>query len=122
MPDILIPDTADSNPDPQQTEQLEHAVADMQEAVAHYRTCAGDIDLDFEKANENRRLSLDDLPYGEEMVRTEALPARLCHAATLLEAESVSMAAFNEARAIVLEAHETLEDCTSLPPDMCAPD
>lgn len=122
MPDILVPDEADSNPNSEQTEQLEQAVAEMQEAVSHYRSCAGEIDDDFRKANEHRRLSLDDLPYGEEMVRTKGLPASLCHAAQLLEPEPVSMAAFNEARAIVIEAHETLEDCTSLPPDTCEPD
>ncbi|ALS60164.1 hypothetical protein [Pandoraea norimbergensis] len=122
MSDILFPYEADANPNTSQTEQLKQAIAEIQEAVSDYRSCAGDIDDEFEKANEHRRLSLDDLPYGEEMVRTQELPASLRHAARLLEPGFVSMAAFNEARAIVIEVHETLEDCTPLPADTRDPD
>ncbi|RCJ03419.1 hypothetical protein DDK22_37420 [Cupriavidus necator] len=43
-------------------------------------------------------------------------------AARLLASPTVTVEAFNEARAIVEDAQKTLDDCTPLPPDMCDPE
>ncbi|MCY1382320.1 hypothetical protein D9M69_703340 [compost metagenome] len=102
----------------EEAELLEDAVAATSAAVLNYRACAGQIDAEVESQNEDRRLSLDDLPYGEEMVRTKELPLALKRAARLLDGEKVTAQAFNEARDIVLDAQTTLDDCTPLPPDM----
>ncbi|MGF6267041.1 hypothetical protein OKW49_008035 [Paraburkholderia youngii] len=115
---MIIPDELDMNPTNEQVEDLQSVVCAVQEKVLHYRDCAGHVDDDFRNANEHRRIGLDDLPYGEEMVRTQDLPAKLAKAVRLLESESVTTSAFNEAREAVVTATETLDDCTPLPPSM----
>ncbi|WP_069705133.1 hypothetical protein [Burkholderia seminalis] len=119
---MIIPDEVDENPSNEQVEHLQSVVFSVHENVMHYRDCAGQIDDDFRNANEHLRIGLDDLPYGEEMVRTQNLPAQLVKAARLLELESVTASAFNEARETVVTATETLDDCTPLPPSMREPE
>ena len=111
-------------PDPDEVVEVIEAVDQLIDEVAHYRAVAKRIDYEIERRNEDRYLSLDELPFGEELIRTEKLPGKLAHAAHML-AEIVQgvtpilQAAenFERVQAIVDDTRSTLDDCTSLPPD-----
>ena len=92
--------------------------------VIHYRNVAQDIDARFERENEGQRLSLDDLPYGEELIRTRDFPESLEQSIKNLEniadgnvpPENVPQL-FKNASQVTEDARNTLDDCTSLPPE-----
>lgn len=116
MEHITVPDQVDEAPSEEATEQLATAIQDTLDHVLDYRARAEEIDAAFERAHEDRRLTLDDMPFGEELIRTESLPAQLrCAASLLPDAESVTAETYNTARAAVVEALEIVADCTELP-------
>lgn len=104
-------------------EALERA-ENLLEAVNNYRKVAQGIDEQFERANEDRRLSLDDMPYGEELIRTRDLPIAIEKAIDLLthiETGEVSstnlLQTLQKVEEIIEDARNTLDDCTALPPN-----
>lgn len=113
------------SPEPPTHEELQEARDSAEQLLAevnHYRDTAQEIDDRYERANEDRRLSLDDMPFGEELIRTRELPNSLNDAIETLEriAEGrVPSADVPQVFQGVLEAIEgaqdTLDDCTSLP-------
>lgn len=114
-----------SEPDAEEVQEALERAENLLEEVIHYRKVATDIKERFERANEDKKhLSLDDLPYGEELIRTRDLPSSIEKAIDLLtkiETGKIPLAnslqAFWEAGGIIEEARNTLDDCTSLPPD-----
>lgn len=109
-------------PDTDELHELQDLVSDTQEEVEHYRSEAEWIDDRYRAKNEDRRLSLDDLPYGEELIRIRPLPQMLKRAESLLNqiAENKltskdASEAFAEASELVEDAQSTLADFTPLP-------
>lgn len=51
------------------------------ERVEEYREAAERIDGKYSRANEHRSPSLNEMPYGEELIRTKDLPGSLSEAA-----------------------------------------
>lgn len=96
----------------------------VRDEVVHYRNVAQDIDDRFERENEGRRLYLDDLPYGEELIRTRDFPELLDQSIKDLKdiadgnvpAEKIPQL-FQDASQVIEDAGSTLDDCTSLPPE-----
>lgn len=117
-------ETPQTQPEPNNEEiqeTLERAESLLAE-VKHYRSEAQEIDDRFTRKNEDRRLSLDDMPYGEELIRTRELPTSIEMAIALLtkiETGKVSstdaIQAFQKAEEIIQDARDTIDDCTSLP-------
>lgn len=110
-------------PDEEETAEMLVNVQALQERVGHYRSNAGAIDDEYRQKNEDRRYGLDNLPFGEEMIRTREFPAKLLVAERLLERiqdntlEDQQIADnFERAGEIVNEVESTLDDCTPLPP------
>ncbi|MDO9168556.1 MAG: hypothetical protein Q7U18_05605 [Methylobacter sp.] len=96
----------------------------LREEVDHYRSTAQEIDDEFKRANEDRHPTLDDMPYGEELIRTRELPHRLDQAIGLLTqidekklSPKDASDAFEEAETIIEDARNTIDDCTALPPE-----
>lgn len=97
----------------------------VKEKVEDYRDRASAIDEAYRRRNEDRNnISLDDLPFGEELVRTSGLPEQLERAIKKLEAvdlntQPVAVVAkqINDAREIIDNADAEVDDCTSLPPE-----
>lgn len=102
-------------------EALQNA-EDLLEEIEHYRDTAQAIDDNFLRDNEDRKLNLDDIPYGEELNRTCDLPESLekviCNLTKILDNELSTTEVFSvyqEAMGSIQEARDTLEDCTDLP-------
>ncbi|WP_346397448.1 hypothetical protein [Pseudomonas syringae] len=97
---------------------------EIKEKVEDYRDEAISIDTDYKNRNQERNyIPLDDLPYGEEIIRTEGLSAEIeesLHALESIDFDNQSVTtvveAIEDARRIIQNADETLEDCTDLPP------
>lgn len=111
-------------PDPDEVVEVIEAVDQLIDEVAHYRAVATRIDYEIERQNEGRYLSLGELLFGEELIRTQKFPGKLAHAAHMLAeiAQGVTpilQAAenFERVQAIVDDTRSTLDDCTPLPPD-----
>nr|WP_315401347.1 hypothetical protein [uncultured Duganella sp.] len=92
--------------------------------LAHYSASAAYIDREFERRNEYRNLTLDDMPYGEEQIRArEAAEAAREALKMLRRVDSGQLTgadaeqAFNTAVAKTEDARATLDDCKDLPPD-----
>ena len=111
-------------PSPEAVEDALELAESLQEEINDYREQAQIIDNRFEAENEHRNLSLDDMPYGEELIRTRELPAELEHAIGLLSKidegkllPEESALAFKEAESIIENAQSTIDDCTELSSD-----
>lgn len=114
-------------PEAPSTDEIQYALqtaVNLQNEVDHYRTTATAIDEQFESRNDDRRLSLDDMPYGEELIRTREFPKNLEQAITLLtNVEQVGLSPteatelFQKAEAIIEDVRSTLDDCQALPPE-----
>lgn len=96
-----------------------HALADD---IAHYNATAADIDREFERRNEHRNLTLDDMPYGEEQIRTRQAAESAREALKLLRRVDSGQVkgvdaeqAFTAATALTEDARATLDDCKDLP-------
>lgn len=108
------------NPDGVQA--LHDSASQLLEEVEHYRSEAQWADDRYKAQNEDRRISLDDLPYAEELIRIRPLPQMLKRAESLLNqiAENKltpkdAAEAFEEANELVDDAQSTLADFTPLP-------
>lgn len=112
---------------PPSNDEIQEALGSAEQVrdeVVHYRNVAQDIDDRFERENEGRRLYLDDLPYGEELIRTRDFPELLDQSIKDLEdiadgnvpAEKIPQL-FQDASQVIEDARSTLDDCTSLPPE-----
>lgn len=118
---------AENTPSPPSDEEIQYMLDSaerLRDEVIHYRDVAQEIDDRFKRENENRRLSLDDFPYGEELIRTQDLPESLSKSIEILDKIANSNVPpkeapqlFQEASQIVDDARSTLDDCTSLPPE-----
>jgi hypothetical protein len=125
--DHMSTDEARDQPKAPSSEELQDALqaaSGLQDDLDHYRDVAEGIDGDFRKENEDKRLSLGDLPYGEELIRTRELPENVAEAIALLTsiddgklAGADAGEAFQQAESIIEDARSTLNDCTPLPPD-----
>lgn len=115
-------------PDTFDREELEEAIAEaatLIEDVDNYRGRAEAIDDEYRRLHEDDRYTLDDLPYGEELIRTRELPGALFKAASGLDrlsddrasAPAVLSAGLRSIQAILEDARSTLDDCTAIPPD-----
>lgn len=109
-------------PEPDEVQDLQESASQLQEGVEHYRVEAQWIDDRYKAKNEDRRISLDDLPYGEELIRIRPLPQKLNRAILLLNqiAENKLLPkdaseAFEEANELVDDVQSTLDDFTPLP-------
>lgn len=98
-----------------------HALADD---IACYSATAADIDREFERRNEHRDLTLDDMPYGEEQIRVRQAAEAVQEALKLLQRVDSGQLqgadaeqAFKAAVAETEDARATLDDCKDLPPD-----
>jgi hypothetical protein len=97
---------------------------EVKEKVEDYLDEAISIDEDYKHRNEHRNyIPLDDLPYGEEILRTQHLPEGIDEVINSLEEidfdkQSVTAVteAIEEARRVIEDADSTVDDCTDLPP------
>jgi hypothetical protein len=110
--------------DPEDVRDAIDAVQTLSCAIAHYQEVAGAVDEEFERLNEHRTLTLDDMPYGEELIRLDKAAKAVHDASKLLrrlDNGSLQGASAEDALADALakveEASSTLEDCKELPPD-----
>lgn len=110
-------------PDAETTAEKLAEAKELGERVAEYRYQATAIDDEFERKNEDRNYGLDDLPFGEELIRTRDLPTEIATAQKLLEriqsgelGDPASARDFQRAALIVEDVEATLSDCKSLPP------
>lgn len=111
-----------SIPDPDDVQDLLDLVPELHEEVEHYRSEAEWNDDRYKAQNEDRRISLDDLPYGEELIRIRPLPHMLKRAESLLNqivknklTSKDASEAFEEASELVENTRSTLADFTPLP-------
>ena len=109
-------------PTEEEVENLLHSAYDLKEKIINYQKVASGIDNKYRRMNEDRNISLDDLPYGEELIRIADLPDDIDKAIEILLAiisnkvsPERSVELFEEAEDILEEARSTLEDCTDLP-------
>lgn len=91
------------------------------ERVEEYREAAERIDGNYSQANAHRSPSLEEMPYGEELIRTEDLPEKLCEVAKSLSSildkkfdDETAKAVFESAVEIINDAEATLEECTPI--------
>jgi hypothetical protein len=110
-------------PDVETTAEMLTKAEELGERVAEYRYRATAIDDEFERKNEDRNYGLDDLPFGEELIRTRDLPSEIATAQKLLEriqsgelGDAAAAGDFQHAALIVEDVETTLSDCKSLPP------
>ena len=110
-------------PDGDETAELLQAIEVLCERVEEYHDEASVIDDEFRRQNEDRNFGLDDLPYGEELIRISDFPSQLADAQKLLvNIQSSALTnqdavdSFKRAMEIAQEVESTLDDCTPLPP------
>lgn len=108
--------------DPEEVQYALVRAKGLLEEVNNYRDVAESIDERFKPANEHRQLTLDDMPYGEELIRTRELPANLEGAIARLEKLANGNVPVTQAREelqavqeVIEEARNILDDCTRLP-------
>ena len=108
----------------EEIDELLNRGQEVKEKVEDYLGEAISIDEDYKNRNDHRNnISLDDLPYGEEILRTQHLPAEIDVTLQSLEEidfdkQSVTAVTetIEEARRVIEEADSTVDDCTDLPP------
>lgn len=108
-------------------DELREAVGEARalvDDIARYSATAADIDREFERRNEHRDLTLDDMPYGEEQIRAEQAAEATREALKLLRRVDSGQLkgvdaeqAFTAAVALTEDARATLDDCKDLPAD-----
>lgn len=107
--------------------EIDELVSQGQEVkveIEDYLDEAVAIDEAYERRNEHQKyIPLDDLPYGEEILRTQNLPVQIeevIEALSNLDLEKDSVTAvvevIEEARRVIEDAKSTVDDCTDLPP------
>ncbi len=109
----------------EEVQELQEEAIKLKDKIEDYRDRGQEIDDKFMLDNEdNKNLTLDDIPYGEEILRTENLPENLDEAIYLLakiDKEKVlskdAIDAFNEAKKVIEHAREEFDDCIHLPPE-----
>ena len=92
----------------------------LTEQIEDYREKATEIDAAFSRSNGHRPLSLDEMPYGEELIRTAELPAELDQALQDLRKIVDGKLQGEEAKATLESALETIENAQSTIED-CTP-
>jgi hypothetical protein len=122
----MIPAVTPANPvvDPAELREVVGEAHALANDIAHYSAAAADIDREFERRNEHRNLTLDDMPYGEEQIRARQAAESVREALKLLQrVESGQLhgaeaqQAFTAAGAEIEDVCATLDDCKDLPPD-----
>jgi hypothetical protein len=122
----VIPAVTPTKPvvDPDELHEVVGEAHTLADDIARYSATAADIDHEFERRNEHRNLTLDDMPYGEEQIRARQAAESVRDALKLLRrVESGQLQgeeaqqAFTAAEAGVEDARATLDDCKDLPPD-----
>lgn len=113
-----------NNPTPPSQEEIQDLLEQGQELLeklAHYRREASRIDDQVINSTDHY-VPLDDLPYGEELIRTEDLPNQVQEAINKLEVISEGHLApeavaedFKDAEEAIQIAQDTLDDCTETP-------
>lgn len=99
-------------------DKLDEAIS-LLDKTREYRMVAGSIDQEVIGRSE-RYVPLDNLPYGEEMLRTESFESQLLSSIANIEgafklpAEEQAVI-FDEVREVIDEIASTLDDCTDLP-------
>lgn len=96
---------------------------EVKQEIEDYRDEAISIDEDYKVRHQDRNyIPLDDLPYGEEILRTENLPTEVEEAIDRLENVSLErdsvttvVEVIEETRRIIEGAKSTVDDCTDLP-------
>jgi len=84
------------------------------EQVIDYRDQASAIDAKVKNQSDNY-VPLDNLPYGEELIRTKEFPEKLEGVIVALDNENVSKEDIENAQELIEELVEALSDCTDLP-------
>lgn len=109
-------------PDPADLEFNLGEVMQLYHELLVYRQEAQQIDDEFLATTRKENLTLEDMPYGEELIRTRGLPRQVERAIQYLESvddEGVSAAMANERFQAALsasdDARRTLDDCKRLP-------
>ena len=105
-------------------DELVNQGLEVKQKIEDYLDGAISIDEAYKAKHQDQNyISLDDLPYAEEIIRTEGLPASIEEVIQKLEdinLENTSVTAVSEAiddaRKVIIEAEETVDDCTDLPP------
>lgn len=112
-----------SSPDADEIADLGQQVKQLAAEVKDYRLVAQEIDDQFERNNENRRLTLDDMPFGEELIRTRDLFQNLRSAAEIIAKlkrnklkPEKTVEAYEQVATIIEESRAVLDDFTPLPP------
>lgn len=107
--------------DAELSEALE-TLTNLKTEIETYQDAASAIDEEFKQNHESQHLSLDDLPYGEELVRTGESLKDLDRGAAFLAkcvfknlGTANSEQFFNDALSLIEEARSTLDDCKKLP-------
>ena len=111
---------------PPSNEEIQDLLNDAQQLLGNlinYRQEASRIDAKVENSTDDY-VPLDNLPYGEELIRTKALPEEVKKTIQILEDISDGYvqpneitSLFQKAEETIEEARGTLEDCTPLPED-----
>lgn len=124
LPKNLPENDPDNTPEAPSADEVQEALdiaVDCQEKVANFLEVAVGIDQAYINANEHRHLSLDDLPYGEEILRATPLPDALGKAVEVLTRlqenplpPKDAAEAFSRANDIVSDAKSTLNDLPDL--------
>lgn len=104
-------------------EELVDLGSEVKQEIEDYRDEALAIDEDYRARNEHRNyIPLDDLPYGEEILRTERLPAEIDEAIDRIESINLDknsvtevVEILQEVRRVIEDAKSTVDDCTDLP-------
>lgn len=103
-------------------ENLAERLAALSEAIDDYRTSAELEANRFHDRHEDEEVPPEEVPYGEDLSRTEDLPSELARAERLLDqhcsgelSSDVAKNAFEEANGIAERAQKILADCTDLP-------
>jgi hypothetical protein len=105
-------------------EELLNRGQEVKEKAEDYLEEAISIDEDYKNRHQDRNyIPLDDLPYGEEILRTEGLPGEVGEIIDALEdidfdkqTVTTVVEIIEEARRVIENADATVDDCTSLPP------
>lgn len=105
-------------------EKLVDQAQEVKVEIEDYLDEAVAIDEAYERKNAHRDcIPLDDLPYGEEILRTENLPDQIENVIEKLgkldlDKDSVTtvITVIEDARRVIEDAKSTVDDCTDLPP------
>jgi phospholipid N-methyltransferase len=112
------------NPAPPSQEEIQELLdqgKELLEKLVHYRGEASKIDNQVIDST-NSHVPLDNLPYGEELIRTEQLPTQVQEAidklATISEGHlspEDAVEEFENSEEAIQSAQDTLDDCREIP-------